>query len=246
MDFSSSKTRAFFRLALSRVVSISGLRQLRDRFGHSLDKPFGDKYYLDRAKNYDKDRENQPSWQAEYAAIEKFAHSIGRNMRVLDVPVGSGRFFPLYQELNWIVTGLDISRDMLAVCRKRSLREENQGKPFLVLGHSDSLPFENESFDVVVCFRFLQSIVDFETASNSISEFARVSSKFVLLHIDVGADSTNLISEISPRETMRGKLGWEQMVELLDSSGLKIVEALGPMPSEARNEHVILCSRVGL
>ena len=243
MNFSLRKLRAFFRLFLSRFARAVTPDFLREKLTHSLDRPFGDKYYLDRAKNYDKDRLTQASWHAEYSAMEKVALTIGRQVTVLDVPVGSGRFFPIYEKQDWQVTGLDISADMLRECESRTLNGKNKGEPFLVRGRSDELPFENGSFDVVVCFRFLQSIVDFETARGSLLEFSRVSRNFVVIHIDVAETSSKSASDISPRETMRGKLAWEQIEELLHSSGLKIIQTEGPMPSDGRNEFVVLCSR---
>lgn len=217
-------------------------RFLRGRFRHSLDKPFGDRYYLHRAKNYDADREGQQSWGAEYDAMAELAVHIGRKKTVLDVPVGSGRFFPIYEQAGWSITGLDLSRDMLQVARERALAPEYKRVPFLVTGKANNLPFPTNSFDVVVCFRFLQSIVDFRTAKEALTEFSRVSASFVVIHIDVGLGSATTPPKLKPKETMRGKLNWSQTKEFLASCDLEIVKRIGPMPSPGKNEHVLLCA----
>ena len=67
--------------------------------------------------------------------------------RVLDVGTGAGLLALLYAELGHEVTGLDFSRAMLEEARGRA-RRHGLSVGF-VRGDAETLPFEDESFDVV-------------------------------------------------------------------------------------------------
>jgi ubiquinone/menaquinone biosynthesis C-methylase UbiE len=75
--------------------------------------------------------------------------------RVLEVAVGTGRSLPFYsREVRPI--GVDLSPDMLALARRRA--SELGVDAELREGDAESLPFEDESFDTVVCALGLCSI----------------------------------------------------------------------------------------
>jgi len=93
-----------------------------------------------------------------------------------------------------------------------------------------------------VCFRFLQSIVSFGDAQRVIAEVARVSKRFAVLHLDVRPEGLPEGPYPKPRETMRGKLTWLQIEDLLRSEGLHIQKKIGPVPHESKNEFVLLCA----
>lgn len=234
------RSRNWIRKELIRRVLPVVPEWVSNPFRHSLDRPFGNRYYQDRAREYDRQRENQPSWSAEYRALEGLANNLGRRLSVLDVPVGTGRFFPVYGALEWRVSGLDVSSEMLDVARTQSA-EYLITRPTLVEGKATALPFSTSEFDVVVCFRFLQSIVSFGDAQRVIGEISRVSKKFVVLHLDVRPEGLQERSQPKARETMRGKLTWLQIQDLLQSKGLDIKKRIGPMPHASKNEFVVLC-----
>lgn len=176
--------------------------------------------------------------------MEEIATELGRGLSVLDVPVGSGRFFPVYGDLDWGVSGLDVSDEMLEVARNRG-DGVLASKPILVKGKATGLPFSDSEFDVVVCFRFLQSIVSFGDAQRVIAEIARVSKRFAVLHLDVRPEGLAEGPHPKLRETMRGKLTWRQIEDILQSKGLQIQKKIGPMPHDSKNEFVVLCAVKG-
>jgi len=213
---------------------------LSNSFRHSLDRPFGDRYYQDRARHYDQQREHQASWAEENRVLREVAAGLGLGLSVLDVPVGSGRFFPVYADLDWSVSGLDVSDEMLEIARMRADGVFTT-KPLLRKGKATSLPFPDSEFDVVVCFRFLQSIVSFGDARRVIAEIARVTKRFAVLHLDVRPEGLPEGQYPRPRETMRGKLTWSQIEDFLRSEGLQVQKKIGPMPHETKNEFVVVC-----
>ena len=235
------KARNWVRKELIRLVLPVVPERISNFFRHSLDRPFGNRYYQDRARDYDRLRENQPSWAEENRALREIASELGHGLSVLDVPVGSGRFFPVYGDLDWNVSGLDVSDEMLEVARSRS-DGVLAAKPKLIKGKATALPFPDSQFDVVVCFRFLQSIVSFGDTQRVIAEIARVSRRFAVLHLDVKPENLPEGSYPKLRETMRGNLTWQQIEDLLLAEGLCVQKKFGPMPHETKNEVVVLCT----
>ena len=68
------------------------------------------KYNEAIASTYDSDREKEQHWVLENEYIENFLSTIN-NSKILDIPVGTGRFLKYYHS-NEII-GIDISLDML-------------------------------------------------------------------------------------------------------------------------------------
>lgn len=100
------------------------------------------KYYGRRATGYDAQRAG-PGWDREQQAIEKLV----TEGPVLDVPCGTGRFFPIYRAKGLDFVGMDISQDMIAESRKRDPDAK------LVLGSVMELDLGQHK--TAVCNRFL-------------------------------------------------------------------------------------------
>lgn len=127
----------------------------------------GHKYHGDMAATYDARREQSPGWQREQRTVERHLSTLPTGSRVLDVPVGTGRFLEAYGRHGLDAIGVDISSAMLAQARAKApgadLRE----------GSIMDLQFADGSFDCVVCMRFLNWVggADLDRA---VSEIARV------------------------------------------------------------------------
>ena len=114
-------------------------------------------------------------WHFEEQVLIDSVRRLGkRDLRVLDVGVGDGRYpevllreFPEVQ-----VTGIDFSGRMLQSCRKRFATEMDRGRVRLERCVAERLPFEDASFDLVVAgFGFLS----YSTAARVLAEINRVS-----------------------------------------------------------------------
>src|SRR3990167_5525647 len=58
------------------------------------------------AKGYDAKREDSEKWKAEDRIMRGMLTDLPRGTSVLDVPVGTGRFIPFYEEFGFNVLGL--------------------------------------------------------------------------------------------------------------------------------------------
>jgi ubiquinone/menaquinone biosynthesis C-methylase UbiE len=105
------------------------------------------------------------------------------NPAVLDVGCGTGGFISKYHGQNSIV-GLDYSPIALSLCRKRGLNN-------LLRGNIQSLPFSDESFDILICSSVLyhQWVDDINGA---LCECYRVLKKSGLLILNVPSSACPL------------------------------------------------------
>jgi len=116
------------------------------------------------ATGYEAKRAGKNKWIQENIGVEELFPQGVRN--VLDVPVGTGRFFYLYKRLGVNPTGLDTSPDMLREARKK-------GMLMVKLADIRAIPFEDDTFDVAVCMRLFPWFEPGEVAW-SLRELARV------------------------------------------------------------------------
>jgi len=92
-----------------------------------------------------------------------------KKLRILDVGAGNGSLSLLFAEMGHDVVGIDISKEMLSVAKKKA--KERGINPDLMIGDAESLEFEDESFDAVVSRIVLWTLPHPEKA---ISEWKRV------------------------------------------------------------------------
>jgi ubiquinone/menaquinone biosynthesis C-methylase UbiE len=87
--------------------------------------------------------------------------------KLLDVGCGTGNLLALiFSKYDVQIAGVDLSPDMLEIARKK-LGEKTD----LRLGDSEYLPFDDESFDVVIC---TDSFHHYPHPKNALTEFRRV------------------------------------------------------------------------
>lgn len=106
--------------------------------------------------------------------------------RILDIATGTGDLaISLVRTNAKKIIGLDISDGMLEVGRKKIDKKELNSTIEMVLGDSESLPFETDSFDAItVAF----GVRNFEHLDKGLSEILRVlkpNGKFVILETSV-------------------------------------------------------------
>jgi len=147
------------------------------------------KYTGSRAREYNEKRTSAARWATEQTAISELLQCVPRGIRVLDLPVGTGRVFPFYKQLGARVTGVDISPDMLATAEEYAA--ELQFDVDLRDGDIRAIPFGDGTFDLVTCIRFLNWI-DLEGVKQSLSELTRVCRDKLLIAIRHKARYTEL------------------------------------------------------
>ncbi|WP_328415077.1 class I SAM-dependent methyltransferase [Micromonospora sp. NBC_00389] len=116
-----------------------------------------------------------PGYDKQIALFEKFWFAGGREWlgrrahgRVLEVAIGTGRNLPHYPS-DTSLTGIELSPAMLALARERAADLDRPVE--LREGDAEHLPFDDASFDTVVCALSLCTIPD---PAAAIAEMYRV------------------------------------------------------------------------
>jgi ubiquinone/menaquinone biosynthesis C-methylase UbiE len=97
--------------------------------------------------------------------LERYIPARGNGLRILDVGCGTGSHIARYRARGFDVAGIDGSEEMLQ--RARTLNPDVD----LRLSDVDSLPFDDASFDIVLCVEVHRYLPD---ASKAVAEMARV------------------------------------------------------------------------
>ncbi|ROL58221.1 class I SAM-dependent methyltransferase [Bacteroidetes/Chlorobi group bacterium Naka2016] len=100
------------------------------------------------------------------------------NMKILDVGCGTGNYSIKLAKLNCIVTGIDISEEMLKIAKRKS--EAEQLPINFVHGNIESMPFESNSFDAVISVAVLEFVNNKAKAFEEIFRVVKPKGKIVV------------------------------------------------------------------
>ena len=126
-----------------------------------------------------------PGYDKQIAFFERVQFGGGREWvcsratgRVLEVAVGTGRNLEFYPP-DATITGVELSPAMLAIARRRAA---DLGRAVdLREGDAQALPFDDASFDTVVCTLSLCTIPDHRAAIAEMSRVLRPGGRLLLL-----------------------------------------------------------------
>lgn len=128
------------------------------------------------AAGYDAKREQSPKWKDEDRIVRDMLKDIKPGDWVLDVPVGTGRFIPYYEERKFQVLGLDISGDMLM---QSAAKVTDQTRVRLAEGDARQIERFDKSVDAAVMVR-LTRWLSREDRKRALGELQRVARKKVI------------------------------------------------------------------
>lgn len=204
--------------------------------------PVGDVYRKQAAHKYVEVREKQEWWHKEQAGLKELLKEIPDKTSVLDVPFGTGRFVEYYLEKDQSVYGLDISADMLEVARQAL--DSRADKCAITIGDATRLPYRSEAFDVVVCFRFLSSIICYRDAKTVLAELCRVTRGYAILEFHWSQNSVRRWRAPGAAEAMGSQLFFPEIVALLREHGFAVVKVSDAFKETPRSStRAILCRK---
>jgi SAM-dependent methyltransferase len=180
-----------------------------------------DHYHGDVAQGYLAKRLQQKSWHIEQQIVQRMLAAMPDGGRVLDVPFGTGRFVDMFLAKKMQIWGVDISADMLAAAR--DALGANYERCQLHQGGADELPYEDNHFDLVVCFRFF-GLISFELAERVLAEIRRVARDQVIVRVPVRAHAQTRRAAPQPHESVQGQLLEEELVAMFARHSFVIEE----------------------
>ena len=172
-----------------------------------------------------------PGYDKQIALFEKVWFGGGREWlttrtqgRVLEVAIGTGRNLPHYRP-DVTVTGVELSPAMLAIARQRAT---NLGlKAELRTGDAQALPFDDQSFDTVVCALSLCTIPDPAAAIADMRRVLVPGGRLLLLdHIASTWPPIRAAQWLLERVTIRaaGEHFTRRQLPLVQAAGFDLVE----------------------
>lgn len=148
------------------------------------DYPARTRYRGEVAANYDQqrrsDRTNARRWDSETEVLRKVLSRVPPESSVLDIPCGTGRFFPLLQARSLRIVGGDISEEMLRQVPAAYLEGDKSAQT--VVADAEALQFPNEAFDYVLSMRFYNHL-SAAARPRALSEFSRVCTRDVIIQV---------------------------------------------------------------
>lgn len=138
---------------------------------------------------------------------------------VLDVPCGYGRFDAVFARLGMTVIGADMSRDMVHLAAENGA---GNGTGRWLCASIFALPFDDNTFDSVVCIRLFHHRYNPVERQRLLSELARVSRRFVFLSCYLFAPVHTLTRQWRGTRGRLEILSLSQLQDLTLASGLQI------------------------
>lgn len=162
------------------------------------------KYFGETAANYEDRRFARDRWQHEQRIVSEYVRGLPLGSSIADVPFGTGRFGDLYIERELNVFGADISKDMVAIAKKKL---ENAKGFRIEIAAAEALPLPDRSVDYLISHRFIKWLPDITALNLVVAEFARVTRREMLLQVKLSRPK-NFVKE-SVR-ALRAMIKWER------------------------------------
>jgi ubiquinone/menaquinone biosynthesis C-methylase UbiE len=173
-----------------------------------------------------------PRYDRDISFFEKIQFGGGREWvcsratgRVLEVAIGTGRNLPFYPP-EATVTGVELSPAMLAIARHRAAHLGREVD--LREGDAQALPFDDATFDTVVCTLSLCAIPDHARAIAEMARVLRPAGKLLLLD-HIGSRWWPIWAGQRILEAFTIRAAGEHMTRrplpMLTAAGLRIVES---------------------
>ncbi len=198
-------------------------RLIKKYYGGFFEKPrLETAYKEDAAQKYVAEREKTSSWIKENATMHNYLNQLPEKLTVLDVPFGTGRFVEYYREKAFKIYGLEKSESMIEAAKK--VLGDGFGGGEVKNGDATNMPYADNSFDLVVSFRFLPHIISFDQAKATIKEIYRVSKKYAIMQIGVRKNEDYRRRMPTDHEKMGTWFYDHEIKDLLLKNGFEIIE----------------------
>ncbi len=136
------------------------------------------KYDKNVADSYEESRRVEQHWEREDDFVKKYLQR-KKVKKLLDIPVGTGRFFDYYNKIDMVI-GVDISDAMIAKSQEKLSRLSLDTCITIEQGDIFDLRFDNSEFDCIIVFRLFHLMSE-QSISYAIKELCRVADKDIIV-----------------------------------------------------------------
>ena len=174
---------------------------------------FGQEYFDgDRMFGYGGYSYNARFWTETVKRFRDY-YELKEDARILDVGCAKGFMMYDFKKLmpNADIQGLDISQYAL----DNALEEM---KPFITIGNAKELPFEDNSFDLVICINTIHNL-ELEDCKQALKELERVSRHGAFLTVDAWRNDREKESMLKWNLTAKSYMHVEDWKKLFEEAG---------------------------
>jgi 2-polyprenyl-3-methyl-5-hydroxy-6-metoxy-1,4-benzoquinol methylase len=129
----------------------------------------------------------------------------------LDAPCGVGRATIFLAEKGYVTTGVDLGEGALEIAKQQIAQSSAHDRATVAQADLLALPYPDQNFDAVLCFRLIHHLPTPEHRQEIIKELCRVAGSYVLISY------LSPWSVTSAKRLLRQKLFGEQSVQHLNS-----------------------------
>lgn len=115
--------------------------------------------------------------QREKRCVAKALAGVPRGAKVLDLPCGAGRMYPLLKELGFHVTSSDSSAQMVDYAREfteKTYPQYNRQEDVFRVADIFNTGFADKQFDAVLCGRLFHHFLEPDTRKRALMELRRI------------------------------------------------------------------------
>ncbi|MEN6474088.1 MAG: class I SAM-dependent methyltransferase [Syntrophaceae bacterium] len=131
------------------------------------------------AKEYDSSKGAQ-GWRGPEAVFGLMYASVGSGDSLLDIGIGTGLGSVLFHKAGLLVHGMDLSREMLDVCREKNIAEELKVHDLTL----DPYPYTTASLHHAVCIGVLNHFESLDLVFREVSRILKDNGIFGLVVVD--------------------------------------------------------------
>jgi ubiquinone/menaquinone biosynthesis C-methylase UbiE len=179
----------------------------------------------------------------ERRALERVLSSVTLGSLLVDAPCGTGRLMPLYLSKGFRVLGVDISREMIHVARRRTASWK--GKANFSRMDFARIPLATDSVDAVFCIRFLPHFPP-EERIEMLREFSRIARERVVISLSISNGwmrfRRKLKDWLGHEKPVRNPVTIDAMRRELNLAGLREVKRLWTVPIFSE-QIIVVCER---
>ncbi|MBN2590182.1 MAG: class I SAM-dependent methyltransferase [Sedimentisphaerales bacterium] len=193
---------------------------------NNSNKSLVEKYYK-TAEQYDQMKETQ-GWRGPDIVFGMVYQFIKSGQLVLDIGIGTGLGSILFHKAGLRVCGMDLSVDMLEVCRKKGFTEDLQQHDLKVIPY----PYSDEMFDHAVCVGVLNHFDDLSPVFSETSRILKKNGTFTFIAADRKNNEEHTFNvEHENSKTTMFRYSSEEIEKLLEDTNfvlMKQVEFMVP------------------
>jgi len=173
--------------------------------------------FYDAVYHRDASASDQPS-QHLVRLAKRFSPASGK--KALDIGCGTGAWLQVLSDNGADVCGIDISERAIEAARRRLPQAG------LHVGPAETLPYEDDSFDIVTCLGSLEHFLDQPMALREMARVARPDGRILVLVPNAGFLTYRLglyrgTQQQEARETIRSLNEWSRF---FSEAGIEIIE----------------------